>query len=116
MPYADFQLEGTERTIRVRTKVWLEVDGKRLIGQGRATLLRLIQDTSSINAAAREMGISFRRAWSMVRDMEETIGSPLVDKKRGGVGGGEARLTPVAFRLLERYESIRRQFEASCGG
>jgi molybdate transport system regulatory protein len=109
----DFSLNNSSPVIRVRTKVWLELDGQRLIGEGRARLLRLIQETKSINAAAKLMDVSFRRAWAMVKDMEDTLKVPLVEKKRGGVGGGTAILTPAAVELLERYEKILDEFHSS---
>ncbi len=109
----DFSLNNSSAVIRVRTKVWLELDGQRLIGEGRARLLRLIQETKSINAAAKVMGVSFRRAWAMVKDMEDTLKVSLVEKKRGGLGGGAATLTPDAVELLERYEKIVNEFHAS---
>ena len=108
----DFSLDSDSPVIRVRTKVWLEIDGNRLIGEGRARLLRLIQETRSINAASKIMGISFRRAWAMVKDMEDSIKIPLVEKRRGGVGGGTATLTPTAIELLNRYEKIFDEFQS----
>lgn len=110
---SNFSLNNSSQFIRVRTKVWLELDGQRLIGEGRARLLRLIQETKSINAAAQLMGVSYRRAWAMVKDMEDTLNVPLVEKKRGGVGGGAAILTPAAVELLERYEKILDEFHAA---
>lgn len=108
----EFVLDGNGPPVRVRTKVWLEVDGEILIGEGRARLLRLIHETGSINAAARSMGISFRRAWAMLRDIEGRLRVTLVEKRRGGVGGGRATLTPAALLLLERYDEILREFES----
>ncbi len=107
----DFPLNNSP-VICVRTKVWLELDGHRLIGEGRARLLRHIRETKSINAAAKIMGISYRRAWAMVKDMEETLKVSLVEKKRGGVGDGTAILTPTAIELLERFEKIQDEFNA----
>ena len=107
----DFPLNNGS-IICVRTKVWLEFNGQRLIGEGRAKLLRHIREAKSINSAAKIMGISYRRAWALVKDMEDTFKASLVVKKRGGVGGGTATLTPAAVELLERFEKIQDEFNA----
>jgi molybdate transport system regulatory protein len=112
----DFSLNIDGPVIRIRTKLWLELDGELLIGEGRARLLRLIQEKRSINSAAKAMGITFRRAWSMVKDMEDTIKVTLVSKKRGGLGGGTTTLTPIAVELLEHYEKILAEFNEFANG
>ena len=109
--YKNFKLKSHSPVISIRTKVWLEVNDQRLIGEGRARLLRFIQESGSINAASKQMGISFRKAWSMVKDMEEALSLTLVDKQRGGTGGGNAVLTPAAIELLDNYEKIFSEFQ-----
>lgn len=111
----EFMLDSNGPVVKVRAKVWLEVDGEILIGEGRARLLSLIHETRSINAAAKIMGLSFRRAWAMVKDIEDRLKLTLVEKRRGGVGGGQATLTPSAIALLERYAEILREFESLMG-
>ena len=107
----DFSITMCDHTIQVKTKVWLEINGHRLFGEGRAQLFRQIRETSSINASAKVMGISVRRAWGMVKDMEDTLGIILVEKRRGGIGGGMTILTPAALELLERYDTILKKYK-----
>ena len=57
--------------LRVRSKIWLEMDEEPVFGQGRERLLRLIRKTGSINAAAKAMGISYRKAWTHIDAMEK---------------------------------------------
>ncbi len=52
--------------IQVRSKIWLEIDGEPVFGQGREELLRLVQKSGSINAAAKAMGITYRKAWTYI--------------------------------------------------
>jgi molybdate transport system regulatory protein len=78
----------------LKVRVWVERDGRKVLGRGRVELLRLIDRRRSISAAAREMGMSYRRAWGLVRDMNEAAGGPLVAVTTGGPGGGGAALTP----------------------
>jgi molybdate transport system regulatory protein len=93
--------------LQVRSKVWLEIDGEPVLGQGREQLLRLIQATASINAAARQMGIPYRKAWTYLDAMEKRLGYPLVSRQKGGTGGGKSSLTPEALALLEGYDALQ---------
>jgi len=93
--------------VQVRSKIWLEIDGKPVFGKGREGLLRLIQKTGSINAASREMGIPYRKAWSYIDAMEKRLGVPLVNRLKGGAGGGESTLTAEAMELLDKFNSLQ---------
>ncbi|GAB4350569.1 MAG: hypothetical protein Kow0099_34160 [Candidatus Abyssubacteria bacterium] len=90
--------------MKFRFKVWYEVDGKPLLGPGRYRLLSALRKTGSINAAAAEIGVSYRRAWGQIRQMERLLGAPLIICERGGARGGGTRLTRKALTLMKRYE------------
>ena len=96
--------------LQVRSKIWLEIGGEPVFGQGREELLRLIQTGSSINAAAKAMGIPYRKAWTYIDAMEKRLGFPLVSRQRGGAGGGESTLTPHAVKLLEKFNLLQQGF------
>lgn len=102
--------------IQVRSKIWLEVDGEPVFGQGRERLLRLVQATGSINAAAKEMGIPYRKAWTFIDAMEKRLGFPLVNRLKGGSGGGASTLTPQAEELLRKYDLLRQGFDEMVNG
>ncbi len=104
------------KSIRVRTKLWLEIDDRPLIGDGRAKLLREIAATGSINAACRELDLSYRKAWAQILEMERLAPFPVLEKVKGGKGGGGARLTPEALLLLQRFESLRDAAEKKLAG
>lgn len=93
--------------LEVRSKIWIEVAGEPILGEGREQLLRLIQEYGSISAAARQMGLSYRKAWSLVRTMETNLGFSLVLRQKGGAGGGESALTPHALQLLEKFDRLQ---------
>jgi molybdate transport system regulatory protein len=97
----------------VRSKVWLEVDGEPLLGEGREQLLNLVEQTGSISAAARAMGITYRKAWGHLQAMEGKLGFPLVLRQKGGAGGGESLLTPQAAQLLAAFALLRRDVNAT---
>ena len=79
------------------------------IGPGKADLLQAIDETSSLTAAAARFGMSYKRGWSLVREMNAAFQKPLVETEKGGAGGGgSAQLTGLGKRVLRRY----RQMEA----
>lgn len=92
--------------IEVRSKVWLESGGKTVFSRGREMLFEAIDRHGSINRAAREMGIPYRRAWGYIRAMEERLGVTLVETRKGGPGGGGAELTSAARELLEGFRRL----------
>lgn len=76
------------------------------MGPGKADLLDAIAKTGSISKAAREMGMSYRRAWLLVDAMNACFKEPLVGAARGGKGGGGAKLTAFGAEALGRYRAM----------
>jgi molybdate transport system regulatory protein len=89
---------------RVRISIVFE-SGAR-IGPGKARLIESIRDTGSISAAARDMGMSYKRAWLLLDSMNQAFAEPVVTAAPGGAGGGGAVLTPFGAEVLERYRRI----------
>ncbi len=92
-----------ESGIVLRSKVWLEKDGKLFMGWGRATLLQRIDKLGSISAAARSMKLAYRNAWLWVEAINRLASTPLVIKSTGGVKGGNAKLTDEGRRIVNEY-------------
>ena len=92
---------------KVRISIVFE-SGAR-IGPGKATLLESIRDTGSISAAARDMGMSYKRAWVLLDSINQAFTEPVVTAAPGGSGGGGAVLTPFGAEVLERYRRIHDQ-------
>jgi molybdate transport system regulatory protein len=90
-----------------RAKVWVEKDGKLVLSDYRVRLLRLIDETGSLADAAKAMGLSYRRAWGKVKEIERNLGAKLLESAAGGPGGGGSQLTDDARRLVEQYEQFR---------
>ena len=97
--------------VQVRSKVWLEAQGRPVLGPGRQGLLRAVDEQGSISRAARLLKISYRKAWGQLKAMETQLGLPLVRKQTGGQGGGSARLTAEARDLLSKYARLSRGME-----
>src|SRR2546422_2459505 len=76
------------------------------IGPGRADLLGAIARTGSISAAAREMKMSYRRAWLLVEAMNSAFRRPLVETLTGGDGGGGGRVTQMGEEVLRRDRAL----------
>jgi molybdate transport system regulatory protein len=92
--------------LSIRSKLWVEADGEPVFGRGRRFLLEAVETHGSINQAAKEVGISFRKAWSHIKVMEERLGVKLVERRTGGRHGGGAQLTDDARLLLKKFEEM----------
>lgn len=77
-----------------------------MLGPGKADLLEGIRATGSIAAAGRAMDMSYKRAWSLVEEMNAAFRAPLVDSVRGGARGGGARLTDTGEAVLAHYRKL----------
>lgn len=99
-------------TLEPRLRLWVECGGGAVLGDFRVDLLRAISETGSLAEAARRMGLSYRRAWGKVRDMERSLGAPLVLSKKGGRTRGGSDLTRQAEVLVSQYDRFRTRMEA----
>ena len=97
-------------TLGLRLRVVLDRD--IAIGPGKADLLDGIATTGSISAAARRMGMSYKRAWLLVETMNRCFRTPLVAAAKGGAAGGGARLTALGEEVLHAY----RRMESAAAG
>ncbi|WP_340109559.1 winged helix-turn-helix domain-containing protein [Pikeienuella sp. HZG-20] len=89
-----------------RLKLRVVFDPIAMVGPGRVDLLEFIQETGSISAAGRRMGMSYKRAWSLVEAMNAIFRAPLVESTRGGAKGGGAALTRDGETVLAAYRRI----------
>jgi molybdate transport system regulatory protein len=78
----------------------------RALGPGKVRLLEAIDKTGSISQAGRVLGMSYRRAWLLVEDMNTCFRDAVISAQPGGVHGGGATLTPFGQKLVERYRAI----------
>jgi molybdate transport system regulatory protein len=83
------------------------------MGPGKAELLRAIEETGSISAAARTLGMSYRRAWLLVDTMNQCFKSPVVETLTGGQKGGGARVSELGHEVLRRYLEMEAKAAAS---
>lgn len=86
------------------------------IGPGKADLLDAIAAHGSISAAARALGMSYRRAWQLVDVMNRCWADPLVEATTGGARGGGARLTDLGVQVLSAYRALDRRLTKEAEG
>ncbi len=99
---------STER-LTPRFRMWLEYNGKPIVGKGGAAILEAIEEYGSISRAARAIGASYRFVLGYIKKVEKRLGRPIVEAKKGGYGGGGgAILTEDGKMLLIQY----RRFES----
>ncbi|MBV5320380.1 MAG: TOBE domain-containing protein [Sulfuricurvum sp.] len=99
--------------MKIDGRFWLTKEGQSFLGAGRIELLERIDKTGSINAAAKEMKMSYKAAWERINGMNALADQPLIDRLTGGRGGGGTKLTPYARELIatfQRFNELHRQF------
>ncbi|MGR3724602.1 LysR family transcriptional regulator [Abyssibius alkaniclasticus] len=85
-----------------RFRVFVRED---MIGAGKIALLQKVAETGSISAAAREMGLGYRRAWFLLETLQRCFAEPLLETSRGGAAAGGSRLTPLGGELVARFQA-----------
>ncbi len=90
------------------TRLTLRVDfgANRSIGPGKIRLLEAVDKTGSISQAGRTLGMSYRRAWLLIDDMNKCFRQAVVSARPGGSQGGGAALTKFGTELVQDYRAI----------
>jgi molybdate transport system regulatory protein len=118
---------GATNLATARLTVRVDLGEDRAIGPGKIRLLEAIRDAGSITKAGVALGMSYRRAWLLVDDMNNCFREPVVAAQAGGIHGGGAALTSFGARLIDEYRAIEarahsandarlRKLEAACKG
>jgi molybdate transport system regulatory protein len=90
----------------IRLNIRIDLASGDRIGPGKIALMEAIRSTGSISAAARRLGMSYRRAWLLVEQINATLRRPAVVAATGGRRGGGALLTPVGEKVITLYRAI----------
>lgn len=91
--------------------MWLNWDGVFLMGPRYLRFLDAVERTGTIRAAGQVVGWSYRTCLNRIRQMERVLGAKVLDTTRGGSGGGGARVTPAARRLIKVFAHWRREVD-----
>ena len=100
-------MSGTRLTLRV------DFGASRSIGPGKIRLLEAVERTGSISQAGRALGMSYRRAWLLIDDLNQCFRHPVVTAKPGGPKGGGAVLTEFGAALVRDYRAIESEAAAA---
>lgn len=79
-----------------------------MIGPGKIELLRAVAEQGSISGAARALGMGYKRAWSLLDELQRAIPTPIIETAAGGSKGGGATVTAAGLALLEHYDELNR--------
>jgi molybdate transport system regulatory protein len=112
-------MHRNKRTFQYAFRLYLNVDGKRVLGKGGAQILEAIDRQGSITAAAKELHMSYKFVWDYLTRMSNRLNKPVIVTRRGGTrhrkrkGGGGTRLTPLANALLKNYRATENRLHAT---
>src|SRR5262245_8908541 len=95
--------------LRIGVGIRLDLAGGERIDHVTIAILETIRETGSITAAARRAGVSYRRAWLLVRRINAMLVEPAVARRVGGARGGGASLTEAGEQVVSLYRSIEVQ-------
>jgi molybdate transport system regulatory protein len=92
--------------LKVQFRMRILGDDNIAIGPGKVALLEAIAETGSISAAARQLNMSYRRAWLLVDETNRSLQQPAVNTAAGGARGGGTSLTKVGEQIIKHYRAI----------
>lgn len=100
---------GKTNEYKVRSRIWICTDEGTFLGEGRIELLRQIERFGSISKAAKEMKMSYKKAWELVNSMNSQSLEPIVTGKTGGKDGGGSVLSEKGKNVIEHYSELNRK-------
>lgn len=98
-----------KKTIRVRC--WIDLDDIKFFGPGRAELLLRIREEGSISQAAKSMGMSYKKAWGIVDQLNSMRDKPMVVARKGGEKGGRSEVTEEGLKIVEEYLKLIKKID-----
>jgi len=95
----------------IKGSLWIECDGDRFFGPGPVELLERINETGSINQAAKQMQMSYKKAWEIINMLNTNAAKPFVVTQTGGTSGGGSVITDEAKAMITWYHQLRERFK-----
>jgi molybdate transport system regulatory protein len=99
-----------ELQVKINGSLWFECDGEHFFGPGPVELLERIAETGSISSAAKEMKMSYKKAWALVNKLNAQMTNPVVIPQTGGEKGGGSTITKEALELIKYHRLLRKRF------
>ncbi|MBS1573952.1 MAG: LysR family transcriptional regulator [Bacteroidetes bacterium] len=98
------------KSFTINGRLWIECNSSRFFGPGPLELLERIDATGSINQAAKEMKMSYKKAWEIINTLNEPSAKPLITTQTGGTKGGGSVISDEARELIAYYRHLRERF------
>jgi len=99
------------KNFNLNGSLWIECNGQRFFGPGPVELMEKINTTGSINKAAKQMQMSYKKAWEIINMLNTNATRPLVITKAGGTSGGGSTITDEAKAIITWYRQARERFK-----
>ncbi len=97
-------------SLKIRVRV--DFDAVHSVGPGKIALLERMRDCGSLSQAARELDMSYRRAWQLLDSLNTSFNEPVIVTSVGGKGGGGSEITPLGLALIETYRTLEAEITA----
>lgn len=92
---------------QVKYKMWIEADGANFLGSGRIRLLKSIDELGSLSKAALQLNISYKKAWDLIKSVNNAANEPVTISETGGSGGGGMKLTSYGRKLVAQFDQVK---------
>jgi len=96
------------RDYKIKSRIWIEAGDNVLIGEGRVQLLKAIEIEGSLSKAAKSIGMSYKKAWTLIDAVNKSAHKAVVTKTIGGQKGGGTVVTPYGKMLIEAFDTINK--------
>lgn len=109
------KLPGEHYADYINARFWLlgqKGEERTYVGIGRIELLEKIGQYGSMNRAAKEMGMSYKKAWKLIEELNAFCEAPLVVKSHGGVAGGGTQLTEQGKKVIAQFRHFEKRLQA----
>ncbi len=91
---------------KIKSRVWIETEEGVFLGEGRIRLLKLVDELGSISKAAKELKMSYKKAWFLLDSMNKQAPMLVLIRKTGGKNGGGAELTKYGKKIINDFETL----------
>ena len=94
---------------KIKSRIWIEIDGREFLGEGKIRLLKAIDETGSLSKAAKSLEISYKKAWNLMDAVNKTTPKPVIINSIGGKGGGGTELTAYGKSLVGVFDDLNKR-------
>ena len=106
------KLPGEAYSENIRARFWITGKHSGYIGVGRVELLEKIEQLGSMSQAAKSMGMSYKKAWKLIEELNVMYDEPLIIKAKGGKAGGGSVLTVKGKSIIKKYKNVEQEIQS----